>query len=265
MSTIQEILARMPKPPDGVVSTLPKPPTNCVPNCQVCGGLGVIRYDVPVDHDLFGVTDPCPNQPRRNTITHSGLYLSDLDSCAWDNIKPEPVTVTYKGKPYQMTAKILADRVQAYISSGHGMVYLFAGYGQAKTLILKSATAEAVKQNKSARYIQAAEILDMLRSDFRRDNLRPETMTREVGRLLNSSLLAIDEFDKFNQTEWAGVEMFRLLDRRYEQAMHQQSVTLIAANKRPEDIDPAIASRIQDGRALYLKIEGQDRRPSQTW
>jgi DNA replication protein DnaC len=266
MAAIQEILAKMPKQTAGVDPIRPrKPKSDCIPDCAICSGVGVIRYNVPIDNNLFGVIDPCPNQPRRNSLTHSGLYLSDLDSTTWETIEATPVKLIYEGKEYKTDARRVAERVRVYVERGYGLVYLYAGYGQAKTLILKAATAAAVKTGRPAFYVQFADMLDMMRSEFKRDMLRTEGMTREVSKLVNAQFLAIDEFDKINMTDWVAQEAFRLIDKRYNQAIHCESVTMIASNKKPGEIDPAIASRIHDGRALYIQMEGKDRRPEQKW
>ena len=63
-----------------------------------------------------------------------------------------------------------ADRAQeatqtAY-RAGHGLVYLYGGFGQGKSLILKIAVTAAVTEGKRAAYANLAGVPDDIRSAY---------------------------------------------------------------------------------------------------
>ena len=99
---------------------------------------------------------------------------------------------------------------------------------------------------------------------------RENKMTELVRRMewwTSLDVLAIDELDKVGQTDWARERIFQLLDARYQSAIRQEALTVIAANyQSPDELSGYLKSRIEDNRftangyVVYLK--GADGRKS---
>jgi DNA replication protein DnaC len=234
----------------------------CLPTCPVCGGVGLVRYNVPFGHELFGKLAPCPNLPsnNRHVLTACGLHLDDIDAMTWDAIRPEPLTGMFKGKGIPTDARRVANSVRDYLAKGDGLIYLCGAYGLGKSHIAKTATAERVRQGLPALYVQANDILDDIKAGY--DTHDPsESAAARLTRYRAHPWLVIDEYDKVQDTPWVEVALFRIIDARYDLAIHKLATTIIVSNLRPESLSDALASRVRDGRFLVIELDGQDVRP----
>jgi hypothetical protein len=246
----------------------------CSATCEICGGSGWVRWDRPRTDPRYGKLDPCPSRPadQRHVLLQNGLYMDEQDALAWEIVKPtelESLIVRTGDKsltPQPLTAKRAAEGIAKFIDSqGWGMVYLYGPYGHAKSLILKIAIAEAARTGKDAHYTNMIEILDNIRDAYDERRTPRESAVERLARWMDVPILAIDEFEKFPGTSWERARAFQLIDRRNSAGfVTRGSLTLIASNKRPEDIDGAIASRVHDGRNLYVEMIGKDARPAMT-
>jgi hypothetical protein len=82
-----------------------------------------------------------------------------------------------------------------------------------------------------------------------------------LDRWMDAPVLAVDELDKVDLTDFAEKSLFRLFDARYRSwATHG---TLLAYNLDREDRLPAfLLSRMRDGRFQHLELRGSDVRPA---
>jgi DNA replication protein DnaC len=230
--------SHQPIPPQGV----------CREDCPICGGAGWIRYDVEVSHKDFGKLFPCPNLDAAFLYgKYSGLENEDY-SLDWSRI------VDYGN------ARVMVDKVTQVIQRGYGWVYIWGDYGQAKTLVLRIATALMIKSMKPAAYVRMAELIESLRAAFDKDNPFEQAQKR-LDFYANVPLLCIDEFEKIRDTEFAKEQRFVLMDRRYESAVRMKSITLMTANKNPKELDGYLADRIFDGRFTVIQLNGKSARP----
>ena len=108
-------------------------------------------------------------------------------------------------------------------------------------------------------YVRMAEILDHLREAFA-DGVR-ETDVERLRWWSELDFLAIDEFDKVRATGYGDERRFVLMDKRYEQAVREKSITIIASNDRPEDLPGYLFDRVRDGRFHVVKLSGPSMRP----
>lgn len=238
----------------------------CRQDCQECGGTGLVRLDVPAWDHRFGKLSPCPNVPvqHRNTRWRNGLTLNEENDLRWSSFAPLPITVKVGAKAHETTTDKIALRVRDYLNTHPwGWIWLYAQYGLAKSMILKCAVAEELRRGRPAVYITASELLDDLRAAF--DTKDPsESALRRINEWVELPFLALDEFDKINATSWVNERLFQLMDRRHQSGIDRQSITLLASNRLPEEIDLAIASRARDGRYLFVELVGKDARPGMT-
>ena len=139
------------------------------------------------------------------------------------------------------------------------MVYLFGNYGQAKTLTLKVAVAHSLRSGELAVYANMSDVLDDLRLAFSEEDSSRDLL-RRMEWWKSLPLLALDEIEKVNPTNWAGERIHQLIDARWVQGIRGESVTLIASNKRPDQLDGYLASRIEDSRNRIVELSGPDGR-----
>lgn len=107
---------------------------DCSYDCPECGGVGYVHYDVPVGYPKFGKVERCPNA-RVHTHEKSlqageidpraGLTMDEVRNLTWGLVKRG---VNQADQACEVTRR-------AYMS-GHGMVLMYDGYGQGKSLAL---------------------------------------------------------------------------------------------------------------------------------
>ena len=231
----------------------PRPVQLCSPTCEICGGGGWVRFDLPREHPQFGKLQPCPNMdidvdlPGKARLYGLSKHERALD---WTAVLP------LEGS----NAVEAVDIVRRVIERGYGWVYLWGDYGVAKSLILQIATAVSLRSGKDASYIRMAEILDHLRDGFDEGDY-----SSRMEWWLSVPILCIDEFERVNETGWAENRRFVLMDNRYVNAGRRESVTIMAGNKNPSTFDGYLWDRIQDGRFHVVKVTGESARPGMEW
>lgn len=223
---------------------------DCRPDCPICHGLGWVRYDVPVGDPNFGRMVLCPELLPKVLAAESGL-------------SPDEQALTWSAVAALNNTPAAVEAVRRVLERGAGWVYLWGPPGLAKSLILQIAVAEAVRLERPAAYVRMVEILDNLRSAF--DAPEPGQAGLRLDRWAEVPLLAVDEFDRLNATPWALERKFLLLDRRYQDAIRGQSITLMASNSDPASFEDYLASRIFDGRFAVVRLAGEDVRPAMEW
>ena len=173
---------------------------NCRPDCPICGGIGYVQ-------DEFGKVNACPNVSSLMLFPGEryGLSLSER-GLTWEQVSPVNGVET-----------ALAQVRQA-LERGAGFVYLWGPPGLAKTLLLKTAVALSLEAHQAAAYTRMVEILDDMRAAFDARDPSGESQ-RRLDWWAGLPVLAIDEFDRLRETEYAAERRFLLMDRRYESAL----------------------------------------------
>lgn len=223
----------------------------CRPDCNICNGLGWVKLSCsldPSDED-FGRLHLCPNAKNRHLKVRCGLYQDEVDELDWSKIRKFGNSVE------------IADSVKAILERGYGLAYMWGGHGLAKTLIQKVAVAVSVRAGKQAYYAMASDILDQIRDAYNETDPRDSALER-LERWSSTYLLCIDELERISETGWAKEKVFQLLDRRHVSAIRQETITIIASNSSPDDLDSALADRFRDGRHSIFRMHGKSARPS---
>lgn len=250
MRRIQDYL-----PDTGDSSGRPIPPAHlrfdgdCDPDCPECGGAGYVRYDYPIDHPLFGKLSRCSRALKRDlermrSDPRTGLRPEELRELSWNSI-------TSHSPIYQHL-----DEIKHMLNVHCGFVLLVGNPGIGKTTLLRVAVAEALNAGTPAAYANLSSALDHLRSAYDAQNAGDE-MRRRLEWWMGLAVLSLDEIDKINDTPWARERIHMLLNSRYEAALEGNGLTLVAANREPDD--PYLISRFSDGRVgRIFRLNGTD-------
>ncbi len=225
----------------------------CLPDCEICDGSGYYRLKVDLDDERFGKLQICPNVDRSSLPGFSmvGLEKEEIESLNWKSMINEP------GVENSIKA------VTGTLEQGFGWVFLYGGYGVGKTFALKIAIAEMIREGREAAYVRMAEILDHLRDSFDDGVLEKETARLEYWSKL--PILAIDEFDRVRNTEYGSERRFVLMDRRYESAVREKSITILASNSDPSKLPGYLYDRVRDGRFRIVNLSGGSFRPGMNY
>ncbi len=149
----------------------------CRANCEYCAGMGYWSDGVDTLH-------LCPNVDPWTlpSAARYGINKQEFETLDWDNV--------------EQRANIgpAVDAICEVLRAGHGWVFVWGLWGIGKTLLLKTATAKAMRLGMGSAYIRMAEILDHLRVAFA-DGVK-ETDVERLRWWADLDFLAIDEFDK---------------------------------------------------------------------
>jgi hypothetical protein len=229
----------------------------CKPDCDICGGIGYIRYDLEPHHPMFGKVQLCPNVDRW-TLPYArqfGITKEESEQLTWRSI----LSVNGADKASKAAAEML--------ERGYGWLYLWGNHGLGKTLVLKTAVAAWIRNyNGNGCYARMSEVIDHLRAAYTAKD-QPFSVASEerLEWWTNVPLLAIDEIERLRSTEFATEKQFIMFDRRYESALARQTMTILACNSAPSELPAELADRVYDGRFEVIRLEGQSLRHGMTW
>ena len=220
------------------------------PACPSCRGVGYVRLDVPVGTEFFGKLLACDCSAaklaavRMTALQKASALLPDDLALGWGSIK---------------RSAVIAEAVEAVrqaLARGWGWVYLYGPPGPGKSLLLKAAVAERVRSGAEAVYANWSDMLQHMRAGY-----DSGTFDERVANWRGVAVLAIDEYGRAKDSEWAREIRSRVMNDRYETAVNQRTVTLFASNFPPEDGEDWLADRVRDGRFRVVNVAGPSMRP----
>ena len=238
------------------ISSLPTTPPATRYECNICNDIGMVRAgDFEVNHPMFGKMVPCAcRQAEGNpevADAYTGLFPRDLTR-TWDSLVEIDALDTNLDEAKQAVQKVL--------SNGYGWVYLWGGYGTAKSAILKTACAYATRD--AALYSGYARMQDIIDEILAAYDKGQKAAVAQVGRWSHIHVLAVDELEKVSESRETVKRRFQIFDHRYSASLDgRYGITIMAGNVPPMDLDPALASRILDGRNHVVELKGKDVRP----
>lgn len=245
--------------PDTQIPTRQESSWLCEPDCPICGGQGYYRLDVPITDARFGKILVCPTASRLTIQRIKDQGKLD-DRCG---ISPDELrNMSWSSFDRDTAGLKAAQQLKALYQKGFGMAALFGSYGLGKTLLLKVTTVVALTDGKLAAYANVSDVLDDIRLAY--DS--PDAMRSLVERAnwwADLDVLCLDEMDKISATSWAQERLFRLLDIRYNLAIQQKALTIIAGNYTSiEQLPGYLRSRLEDNRFAggLIYLGGRDMR-----
>jgi len=212
------------------------------PDCPVCGGLGFLREDVPVDHPNFGKLFPCQcrlaeMEQRRLERLRSLSNLDHLARMTFDTFIPEGYGLT-PDKAAKL--RFAYEEALRYVEHPSGWLILFGGYGCGKTHLAAAIANRVIGRGQAALFVVVPDLLDYLRATFGPSS--PVSYDERFEEVRNSPLLILDDLGTQSSTPWAQEKLFQILNYRYNARLP----TVITTNQRMEDIDLRIRSRMVD-------------------
>lgn len=216
--------------------------------CPLCGGAGYYKEEVAFGHPHFGVLFPCicKQREKESRAADDLLLLSNLDAFrdkTFESFNPDVPGV-----------RRAFVRATEYARRPNGWLILFGNYGVGKTHLAAAIANEALRRHYRVLFTIVPDLLDHLRSTF-----GPTSEVKYDDRfemVRDVPLLILDDLGTENTTPWAREKLFQIVNHRYNYALS----TVITSNRKPEDIDPRIFSRMSD-RTLceeHIIIDGGD-------
>jgi DNA replication protein DnaC len=208
----------------------------------VCGGLGFVREDVPVDHPDFGKLFPCQCRlaelkQRRQERLLSLSNLANLARMTFETFIPEGYGLT-PDKAAKL--RFAYEEALRYAESPSGWLILFGGYGCGKTHLAAAIANRVIRRGQAVLFVVVPDLLDHLRATYGPNSL--VSYDERFEEVRNSPLLILDDLGTQSSTAWAQEKLFQILNYRYNARLP----TVITSNQRMEDIDLRIRSRMVD-------------------
>lgn len=223
---------------------------------SLCGGLGVIRYDVSVDDPRFGKLFRCPNHrveldsERQEKL----LKISNLSAFADKTFASFHIRSDYTPEE-QDSLKIALQAAHQFADNPEGWLLLKGTYGCGKTHLAAAIGNWRLLKGDMVLFITTPDLLDHLRnayspsSDTDYDDL--------FQRVRNTRMLILDDLGVENPSQWAQEKLFQLLNHRYSYRLP----TVITTNMDFQRLDPRLRSRLADKTQVFLvTIEAPDYR-----
>ena len=210
---------------------------------------------MPVGDPQFGELRRCPCKAAEDI-----RGLQQLSGLTEPELQRRLADIETEGRPG--TARMVAA-CREFLEHPAGVLTIWGGVGNAKTMALHAVVNELIARKTAAVYVTAFDLLGYVRAAF--DDKRAvsnESAHKRLSRFEHIAVLALDEFDKRYDTDWAVRQLTDLIDKRYRFGEAAMKGTLIVMNSNPAEQPEWIASRLLDGRNRVVHNEDSDIRPA---
>ncbi|MCC6148273.1 MAG: ATP-binding protein [Anaerolineaceae bacterium] len=220
------------------------------PNCPICGGVGFVRQDLPIDHPDFGKLQICACRQKSaiQSIQNRLYRLSNLD--AYKSMTFESFLPGGRGQLSSEQSQSLETALQIsrqYAQHLEDWLLLLGPYGCGKTHLASAIANFAVSLAVPTLFLTVPDLLDWLRYAYGATDVSFEQRFEEIR---NIRLLVLDDLGTQNTTAWAQEKLFQILNYRYVNHLS----TVLTTNQELKEIDPRISSRLQDP-ALVTRLQ----------
>jgi len=211
-------------------------------SCNICGGMGFVVKDVPVDHPDFGRAFPCVCQ--RDALlarqTANLRKMSNLDALADKTF--DTFRLDLQGLSDEQLSALRAsfERAQRYAMQPQGWLLFQGNYGSGKTHLAAAIANHRLEQGDRVLFVTVPDLLDHLRASFGpTSEIAYDELFEQVR---TAPLLVLDDLGAESATPWAEEKLYQLINHRYLHALP----TVITTNCELKEIDPRIRSRMVD-------------------
>ena len=227
------------------------------PNCPICGGIGWLRRDLPIDHPDFGKIIPCSCRAEEVTQSaRSRLYrMSSLDALKdlrFDNFEKRGRVGL--GQLQADSLENAYNQARTFSENREGWLLMMGRYGCGKTHLAAAIANAAIESNIATLFLTVPDLLDWLRFAYSGSDMSFEDRFEEIREI---PLLILDDFGTQNATAWAQEKIFQIINHRYINHLP----TVVTSNMLIDDFEGRVRSRIQDPNLVtVVKILAPDYR-----
>ncbi len=210
--------------------------------CPVCGGLGYVREDVPVDHPNFGKLFPCgcklaELEEQRLAHLRSLSNLGQLSHMTFETWVHERYRLPEEKARSLRHAFAAAER---FAENPDGWLIFLGGYGCGKTHLAAAIANRCLQAGRPVLFVVVPDLLDHLRATY--SPASPVRYDERFDEVRNAPLLILDDLGTQNATPWAGEKLYQILNHRYNARLP----TIVTSNQRLDELDVRIRSRLVD-------------------
>ena len=225
------------------------------PNCPICGGVGFVRQDLPVNHPDFGKLQVCVcRQQSLVQSTQQRLFrLSNLESFRTMTFETfNPMGRVGLGENQLNSLNYALKQALHFSQNLQGWLLLMGGYGCGKTHLAAAIANFAVSLGVPTLFLTVPDLLDWLRFSY---DSSEATFEQRFDEIRNISLLVLDDLGTQNATPWAQEKLYQIINHRYAAKLP----VVVTSNQDMDEIDGRIRSRLQDPELVTpVKINAPD-------
>lgn len=202
--------------------------------CSRCHGAGYLVLDVPYGHPDFGQLQACQckSAERQRQRRERLLRMSNLGPFAEKTFENFDAGIPGTQRAY--------SRARAFAEHPAKWLVLMGNYGCGKTHLAAAIANTVLSQGYEVLFAVVPDLLDHLRSTFGPSS--EVAYDERFEQVRGADVLILDDFGTENATPWAREKLFQLFNHRYNYRLP----TVITSNRKPEEIDPRIFSRMSD-------------------
>jgi len=253
--------------------------------CPICGGLGLVTRDVPVNHPDFGKAFPCVCQAENVKSREAARLrrMGNLDAYVektfatfeidFDILEPKdaPLRAVFRNmsdemrhnldREYRGQVNAAAERSYTFALNPRGWLLFKGNYGTGKTHLAAAIGNYWLSRGEPVLFITTPDLLDHLRGTYGPNSeIAYDALFEQVR---STSLLIVDDLGAESQTPWAVEKLYQLFNDRHR----FERPTVITTNRDPMLIEGRIRSRLfTNNFTEIVTLQIPDRRSaSQTW
>lgn len=202
--------------------------------CPHCGGAGYYLEAVPYGHPHFGVLFPCEckQREREDRRRDELIRISNIEAFQ------EKTFETFSPDVPGVRRAFL--RAREYARRPQGWLVLFGNFGVGKTHLAAAIANDLLRHGGHVLFSVVPDLLDHLRSTFGPSS--EVEYDKRFADVRDAGVLILDDLGTESATPWAREKLFQIINHRYNYALP----TVITSNRKPEDLDPRIFSRMSD-------------------
>ncbi len=210
--------------------------------CPICGGIGFVRKDVPIDDPDFGrlTLCVCKQNEQNRSAQERLLRMSNLE--AFKHMTFQSFSVQGRlglGDEQIQSLQYGLNQAQQYAASPRGWLVLMGTYGCGKTHLAAAIANTCVEYGMNTLFLTVPDLLDWLRYSY---DSTDTTFEQRFEEIRNVALLVLDDLGAQNATPWAAEKLFQIIDYRYSRKLP----LVVTTNLSFDDLDDRIRSRLQD-------------------
>ena len=182
--------------------------------CPICGGLGLVKRDLPITDPNFGKFEVCECQKEnRQRSSVQRLYtISNLDAYRDMTFASFDISGLNNKNEVNNTLEVAFNTTQNYARHLNGWLLLMGSYGCGKTHLAAAVANEVISMGVQTLFLTVPDLLDWLRYSFSSEENSYESRFEEIK---NIRFLVLDDFGTQNTTPWAREKLFQIINHRY--------------------------------------------------
>lgn len=223
-------------------STKPDNRTQETNECPICGGIGWVRQELPIDHPDFGKMLVCQCRQFQVAMETRArlLKLSNLqafEGMTLDSFKTEGRLGL--GEHQTTSLRIAHNQACHFVDNPAGWLLFIGTFGCGKTHLAAAIANKVVESGVPTLFLTVPDLLDWLRYSYGSQDYSYEQRFEEIR---NIELLVLDDLGTQNATPWAAEKLYQILNHRYVLKLP----TVVTTNQAMTEIEGRIRSRLQD-------------------